>query len=194
MVSAAFGFLLLTGFLFAIINGTMADVNEALFQSMGQSVDLAISLAGVLLFWTGVMKTAEAAGMVKGLARTVQPLLRRLFPEIPDNHPVFGYIASNMAANFFGLGNAATPIGLKAMHELKKLNDDKETASRSMITFLALNTAAVTLIPTTVIAISLKHGAENPSDIILPALIATMFSSAFAISLDRYYAWKRSRC
>ncbi len=193
MVSAAFGFLLLTGFVFAIVNGTMADVNAALFQSMGQSIDLALSLAGVLIFWTGIMKTAEASGMVKALAGTVQPLLRRLFPEIPEGHPVFGYIASNMAANFFGLGNAATPIGLKAMRELKKLNEEKETASRSMITFMALNTAAVTLIPTTVIAISLKHGAENPSDIILPALVATVCSSVFAVLLDRYFAWKRSR-
>ncbi|MCP3763233.1 spore maturation protein [Domibacillus sp. A3M-37] len=193
MVSAAFAFLMLSGFLFAAVNGTMADVNEALFQSMGQSIELALSLAGILLFWTGVMNTAEKAGMVKTLANTVQPLLGRLFPEIPDGHPVFGYIASNMAANFFGLGNAATPIGLKTMRELKKLNGDQDTASRSMVTFLALNTAAVTLIPTTVIAISLKHGASNPTDIILPALFATVMSFCFAILLDRYYAHKRRR-
>lgn len=193
MVSAAFAFLMLSGFLFAAVNGTMADVNEALFQSMGQSIELALSLAGILLFWTGVMKTAEGAGIVKALANTVQPLLGRLFPEIPDGHPVFGYIASNMAANFFGLGNAATPIGLKTMRELKKLNGDQDTASRSMVTFLALNTAAVTLIPTTVIAISLKHGASNPTDIILPALFATVMSAFFAILLDRYYAHKRIR-
>jgi spore maturation protein A len=193
MVSAAFAVLMLSGFLFAVVNGTMADVNAALFQSMQQSIELAISLAGILLFWTGVMKTAEGAGMVKALANAVQPLLARLFPEIPDGHPVFGYIASNMAANFFGLGNAATPIGLKTMRELKKLNGDQDTASRSMVTFLALNTAAVTLIPTTVIAISIKHGASNPTDIVIPALFATVMSACFAILLDRYYARKRRR-
>lgn len=193
MVSVAFAFLILAGFLFAAINGTMAEVNEALFASMGQSIELAISLAGILLFWTGVMKTAEAAGMVKGLADAVQPLLARLFPEIPDGHVVFGYIASNMAANFFGLGNAATPIGLKAMRELKKLNGDEDKASRSMITFLALNTAAITLIPTTVIAIGMKNGASDPTDIIIPALAATILSFFFAIVLDRYYAFRRRR-
>ena len=193
MVSAAFAFLMLAGFLFAAVNGTMAEVNTALFQSMEQSIELAISLAGILLFWTGVMKTAEAAGMVKGLADAVQPLLRRLFPDIPDGHVVFGYIASNMAANFFGLGNAATPIGLKTMRELKKLNNGQDTASRSMITFLALNTAAITLIPTTVIAIGLKNGASDPTDIIVPSLLATIPAFVFAIMLDRYYAFRRRR-
>ncbi|OMP65895.1 nucleoside recognition domain-containing protein [Domibacillus epiphyticus] len=193
MVSAAFAFLLLSGFVFAAVNGTMAEVNEALFQSMEQSVQLAISLAGVILFWTGVMKTAEAAGIVSWLAHIVQPLLSRLFPEIPRDHPVFGFIASNMAANFFGLGNAATPIGLKTMRELRQINDDRDTASRSMITFLALNTAGVTLIPTTVIALGISHGAKNPADIILPAFLATVMSACFAIVIDRYYARKRNR-
>lgn len=193
MVGVAFAFLLLSGFVFAIVNGTMAEVNEALFQSMKQSIELALSLAGIVIFWTGIMKTAEAAGLVKSLANTVEPLLRRLFPEIPDGHRVFGYIASNMAANFFGLGSAATPIGLKAMRELQELNENKEKASRSMITFLALNTAAITLVPTTVIAISLKNGAENPTDIILPALAATSCAAVFAVLLDRYFAWRRSR-
>lgn len=193
MVSAAFAFLLLSGFVFAAVNGTMADVNTALFQSMEQSIQLALSLAGVILFWTGIMKTAEAAGLVRSLAAIVQPVLRRLFPEIPHSDPVFGLIASNMAANFFGLGNAATPIGLRAMRELRRLNGDKDSASRSMITFLALNTAGVTLIPTTVIAIGLKHGATNPADIILPAFLATVISACFAIVIDRHYARKRSR-
>lgn len=192
MVSAAFAVLMLTGFLFAALNGTMAEVNQALFESMEQSIDLAISLAGILLFWTGVMKTAESAGLVKSVANAVQPLLGRLFPDIPDKHPVFGYIASNMAANFFGLGNAATPIGLKAMRELKKLNGNQDQASRSMITFLALNTAAITLIPTSVLAISMKHGASNPTDIVVPALFATVMSSVFAIMIDRFYAVRRS--
>ncbi|OLN23273.1 spore maturation protein [Domibacillus antri] len=193
MVSAAFAFLLLSGFVFAAVNGTMAEVNEALFQSMEQSVQLALSLGGVILFWTGVMKTAEAAGLVRSLAAIVQPLLSRLFPEIPHGHPVFGFIASNMAANFFGLGNAATPIGLKTMRELRRLNEDRDTASRSMITFLALNTAGVTLIPTTVIALGISHGAENPADIIMPAFLATILSACFAIIIDRYYAHRRNR-
>jgi spore maturation protein A len=193
MVSVAFAFLLLSGFVFAAVNGTMADVNAALFQSMEQSIQLALSLAGVILFWTGVMKTAEAAGLVRSLATLVHPILRRLFPDIPHSHPVFGLIASNMAANFFGLGNAATPIGLRTMRELRQLNGDKDSASRSMITFLALNTAGVTLIPTTVIALGLKHGASNPADIILPAFLATILSAGFAIVIDRHYAHKRSR-
>lgn len=119
--------------------------------------------------------------------------MKRLFPEIPNDHPAMGYILSNMMANFFGLGNAATPLGIKAMEEMRKLNGDTSEASRSMITFLAINTSSLTLIPTTVIAIRMNYNSASPTDIVGPTLVATFCSTVGAILIDRYFYYRRSR-
>lgn len=188
MVNYAFFALFCGSTVYAACTGQMNQVNAALLQSFQTSVELALSLAGVLLFWTGVMRTAEAAGLVRFLAEASEPLLRVLFPDVPKGHPAFGFIASNLSANFFGLGNAATPMGILAMNELKKLSPQPEQATRSMITFLVMNTAAVTLVPTSVLAIGVKHGAANPADVIAPTLLATVLASFAALLIDRLIA------
>jgi spore maturation protein A len=181
------------GLIFAIINGKMAEVNEAIFTSANEAVTLCIGLVSVLVFWLGVMRIAQEAGLLDKLARMFRPLVTRLFPEVPENHPAMGYILSNMMANMFGLGNAATPLGIKAMEQLKSLNGGRDFASRSMITFLAINTSSITIIPTTVIAIRMKYDSASPTEIVGPTLIATMLSTIGAILIDRYFHYRRTR-
>jgi spore maturation protein A len=181
------------GIVFAIFNGTMAEVNEAVFRGAKEAVTLCIGLISILVFWLGMMKIAEDAGLLKKLAFLFRPVVTRLFPDVPKDHPAMGYILSNMMANMFGLGNAATPLGIKAMEQLKSLNGGKSEASRSMITFLAINTSSLTLIPTTVIAIRMNYHSASPTEIVGPTLIATFCSTLGAIMIDRYFYYRRTR-
>lgn len=193
MVNIIWVLMTIIGIAFAAINGTVEEVNKAVFEGAREAVTISIGLISVLVFWLGMMKIAEESGLLKVLAKLFRPIAVRLFPEIPKDHPAMGYILSNMVANLFGLGNAATPMGIKAMEEMKKLNGNENTASRSMITLLAINTTGLTLIPTTVIAIRMNYGAESPTDIVGPTLFATLCGTAGAIIIDRYYYYKRSR-
>ena len=181
------------GVLFAIVNGTMDEVNKALFVSAKEAVTLSIGLMSILVFWLGLMKIAESAGLLEKLSFLFRPLMRWLFPDIPINHPAMGYILSNMMANTFGLGNAATPLGIKAMEQMKELNGGKAKVSRSMVTFLAINTSSITLIPTTVIAIRMNYNSSNPTDIVFPTIMATAISAVGAIMIDRYFYYRRKR-
>src|SRR5699024_11095595 len=128
---------------------------------------------GVLVFWLGIMRVAEKAGILQILAYIFRPIIYRLFPEIPKGHPAIGYILSNFTANLFGLGSAATPMGIKAMEEMKKISNSP-VASRSMIIFLALNTSSLTLIPTKVIAIRMQYGSVSPTEIVGTTIVATI--------------------
>ncbi|KGP70930.1 nucleoside recognition domain-containing protein [Pontibacillus yanchengensis] len=192
MVNIIWVMMAVIGILYAMFNGTMGDVNKALFESADDAVMLSISLISVLVFWIGLMKIAEASGLLEGMAKLFRPIITRLFPDIPPNHPAMGYILSNVSANMFGLGNAATPMGIKAMQEMKKLNPSEE-ASRSMITFLAINTSSVTLIPTTVIAIRMKYESVAPTEIVATTIIATLISTLGAVLVDRFFYSLRSR-
>jgi spore maturation protein A len=185
--------LTLIGLIFAAVNGTMNEVNEAVFKGAKEAVTLCIGLISVLVFWLGLMKIAEDSGLLKKLTSLFEPIVKRLFPEVPNNHPALGYILSNMMANMFGLGNAATPLGIKAMEQLKELNGGRNNASRSMVTFLALNTASVTLVPTTVIAIRMNYGSVSPMEIVGPTLVTTILSAVAAILIDRYFYYRRTR-
>jgi len=193
MINIIWVSLTVIGIVFAMVNGTMEEVNAAVFKGASEAVTLCIGLISVLVFWLGIMKIAEHAGLLEKLALLFRPLVKRLFPEVPSNHPAMGYIISNMISNLFGLGNAATPIGIKAMEQLKVLNGGKPDASRSMITFLAINTASITLIPTTVIAIRMNYNAVAPTDIVGPTLVATVFSGLGAIFIDRWFHYRRTR-
>jgi spore maturation protein A len=185
--------MLVIGIVFAGFNGKMAEVNEAIFAGAKDAVAICIGLISILVFWLGLMKIAQVAGMLKGLARLMRPVAVRLFPEVPPNHPAMGYILSNMTANLFGLGNAATPMGIKAMEQLKDLNEGRDSASRSMITLLAINTASITLIPTTVISIRMSYGSVSPTEIVGTTLLATTCSTIGAILIDRYFYYRRVR-
>lgn len=193
MVNIIWVLLTLIGILFAMFNGTIDEVNKAVFSGAKEAVTISIGLISVLVFWLGMMRIAEEAGLLQKLSNLFRPVIMKLFPEIPKDHPAMGYILSNIIANIFGLGNAATPLGIKAMEELKKLNGGKNSASNSMITFLALNTSCITLIPTTVIAIRINYHAASPTDIVGPTILATIFSAISGILIDRYFYYKRMR-
>jgi spore maturation protein A len=193
MVNYIWVFLFVVGIVFGMFNGTMEDVNKAIFVGAQEAVTLCIGLISILVFWLGMMRIAQESGLLDRLSTLFRPLVKRLFPEVPASHPAMGYMLSNMIANMFGLGNAATPLGIKAMEELKKLNGGKNSASRSMVTFLAINTASITIIPTTVIAIRMNYKSVSPTDIVVPTLIATLISAIGAVMIDRYFYYRRSR-
>jgi spore maturation protein A len=175
----------------AAFNGTMAAVSEAAIASATTAVEIAIGLVGVMTLWLGVMRVAEAAGLVNLLGRLLRPLLRWLFPEVPADHPANGAIVLSIAANMLGLSNAATPLGIKAMEELQSLNEQKDTATNPMVTFMALNTSGVQLIPATMIAVLATAGSKNPTWIIGPSIIATFIGTVAAVLaaklLQRFY-------
>ncbi|AZQ48435.1 spore maturation protein SpmA [Bacillus sp. GX] len=193
MVNLVWVAMAVIGIVYAMINGTMEEINKAVFDGAKDAVTICIGLISVLVFWLGLMKIAEEAGLLKKLVSLFMPVVKRLFPEIPKDHPSMGFILSNMMANFFGLGNAATPLGIKAMEQLKELNGGKDSASRSMVTFLALNTSAITLIPTTVISIRMTYESANPTEIVGVTFIAQVLSMIGAIWIDRYFYRRRSR-
>lgn len=193
MINIIWVVLFAIGFFFAAINGTMDEVNKAIFEGGKEAVAISIGLISVLVFWLGIMKIGEEAGLLKKLGNAFRPIVQKLFPEVPPEHPAMGYIISNMAANLFGLGNAATPMGIKAMEQLKKLNGNKDSASRSMVTFLAINTSSLTIIPTTVIAIRMQYGSEAPTEIVGTTIVATIMSTTAAILIDRYFYYRRKR-
>ncbi|CAH1197317.1 Spore maturation protein A [Paenibacillus allorhizoplanae] len=192
MVNWIWLFFIVVGFLVAAINGDVESVTQAAFDGAKNGVTVCFGLISVLVFWMGMMRIAEDAGILHKLARLLQPVVRFLFPSVPKNHPALGYIMSNMSANILGLGNAATPMGIKAMQELQKLNPNKEEASAAMSTLLALNTSSITLIPTTLIAIRMNFNSMNPAEIVGTTLIATIISTTVAIFVDRWYRRSRS--
>lgn len=186
MVNIIWAFMAIVGIIYAMFNGTMDEVNKAIFEGADEAVKLSIGLISILVFWLGIMKIAEEAGILRLLTRLLRPIVVWLFPEIPKNHPALGYILSNFTANIFGLGNAATPLGIKAMEQMKELSGT-DTASRSMITFLAINTAGLTVIPTTVIAIRMQYNSASPTEIVGTTIIATGLSLIAAILFDRLF-------
>lgn len=156
----------------AFCSGSPEIITEAAFDGAMSAVQMIFEMTGVIMLWMGVLKLAEKSGLVAALGKFLQPLIGRLFLSLQKNSEALGSIMMNISANFFGLGNAATPFGLKAMADLQKINQDKKTASDEMITFLVLNTSAVTLIPTMVIGMRVQNGAVNAEEIILPAFLA----------------------
>ncbi|MEN0643383.1 nucleoside recognition domain-containing protein [Alkalicoccobacillus gibsonii] len=181
------------GVLFAAWNGTMDQVNAAIFSGAKEGVAICLGLISVLAFWLGLMKIAEVSGLLGSFAKMLRPLATKIFPEVPAEHPAMGYILSNITANMFGLGNAATPMGIKAMEQLKQLNHNRDSASRSMVTLLALNTACITFIPTTVISIRMSYGSASPTDIVGPTIMASACAFIGAIIIDRIFYMRKMR-
>jgi len=160
----------------------LGKVTNGAINAAELGVKIAIGLIGVMAMWLGIMRVAEEAGMIKKLGLLVRPITKRLFPTIPSDHPAIGAMIMNIAANMLGLSNAATPLGLKAMDELQKLNPEKETASNDMITFLVINTSAITLIPASAIAIRASLGSANPQAIIVPAIMAATVATIVGLT------------
>ncbi len=159
------------------------DIIQATIDCSRTGFDISIGLTGVLCLWMGIMRIGEQGGAVAVLARWLSPLLRRLFPEVPDGHPVMGNIFMNLSANMLGLDNAATPIGLKAMAGLQELNPHKETASNAMIMFMVLNTGGLTLVPVSIMAYRASLGAADPTDVFLPILLTTLTSAMVGVCI-----------
>lgn len=168
---------------------TLAKVtNEGIVGSAKTAVTLAIGLIGIMALWLGVMKIAEQAGLIARLALALKPITSRLFPDVPADHPAMGAMIMNISANMLGLANAATPLGLKAMEELNKLNKKLGTATDAMCTFLVINTSNVQLIPATVIAIRAASGSVSPTEIIGPAIVATAISTIVGVTVVKLLA------
>ena len=193
MVSVIWFFLLFIGITYSLLAGSLDTLNESILNSGTKAIELMASIFPIIILYSGIMKIAEDAKLLDKFAKILAPILSRLFPSVPRDNLALGYIASNIAANMLGLGSAATPFGLKAMMELQKINEKKDTASSAMITFLVLNTAGVTIIPTTVLALRNHYHSANPSVIIIPAILATTCSSIAGLLLDYFIRRKESK-
>ena len=182
-----------TAFLIAVVQLAMGNtevfpaIMNSTFESAKTAFDISLGLTGVLSLWMGIMKIGERGGIVNLLARWLSPLMTRLFPDIPAGHPVFGHIFMNFSANMLGLDNAATPLGLKAMEGLQELNTKKDTATNAMIMFLVLNTSGLCLIPVGVMVYRAQMGAEQPTDVFIPILIATTIATLAGMVIPSIY-------
>lgn len=174
-------FFILSAVIIGGMTGRISEVGQAAIDYAKVAVEIAISLIGIMALWLGIMKLAEASGLIVIVSKVIKPITRRLFPDIPPDHPAIGNIAMNVSANALGVTNAATPIGIKAMKELQTLNNKKSVATNAMCTFLAINTAGVQLVPATIIGVLVAAGAENPMVIIGPTIMATGIALITAI-------------
>lgn len=190
MVNKLWGFLIIIGLSYSILTGNLDNINTEILNSAKTSLDMIIKILPVMGLWLGIMNIASKSGLLAKFSKLISPILKNIFPEIPKNHEAFSYISSNIVANMFGLGNAATPFGLKAMKSLQDLNLNKDEASRSMITFLVINTCGLTLIPTTVISLRMMYGSSNPTFILVPCIIVTFSSLIIGLFIDRFFALK----
>ena len=180
-----FYFLIVFSIVIGAINGRLQEVINAVMSGAELSVKVAFSLIGIMAFWLGIMKIAEKSGLVQLIAKIIKPITKKLFNELPEDSPAIGDIAMNFTANAFGLANAATPFGIRAMENMQEVNDKKDTASNSMCLFLAMNTAGFQLIPATVIAILVGIGYKNPTEISAPTLLVTSIAFICAIAMAK---------
>lgn len=186
MVNIVWGVFIIIGIVFGIVSGRVDLINNEVITSGKVALDLMLEMLPMLALWMGLMQIAEDSGLLQLIAKKLSFVLKKLFPKIPKDNEALGLIASNVAINMAGLGSAATPCGLKAMKELQKVNDKKDVASSSMITFLVLNTGGVTIIPTTIISMRAMYGSVNPTEVIPTCIIATFSSCISGLILDYF--------
>lgn len=175
--------LLSISILFAVFTGNLEPFTKAIFDGAKSAVEVSLFLLGIVSVWLGITKILADSGLIYRIAHLFRPLITRLFRGIPDDHPSVSAITLNVLANLFGLGNAATPLGIKAMQELDSLNENKGTITFEMMVFIVLNTASIQLVPFSVIGILSTFGARNPAGVVLPVLIATFLSALIALTI-----------
>lgn len=180
-----FIFLILISFLCAIINGTMSEVMDAILKSSQKAVEISLSLIGIMAFWLGIVNIAKTSGLMEKFSKLIKKPLLKIFPDLKDNESAIGNIALNISANALGLMNAATPFGIKAMEDMQEKNKNKQEATNSMCTFLAINTAGFQIVPAVVIAILSASGMSNPTQIIIPTLIVTTIAFISALIFSK---------
>lgn len=185
MLNILWPIFIIVSFVYAIIIGNVDSINSGIFDSCKSAIDLSINLLGTMCLWSGIMQIAKKTSIMKRLTKMLAPVIKFLFPEIKKGDSVQEEISMNMIANILGLGNAATPLGLKAMKSMQEKNPKKDTLSNSMVMFIVLNTASLQLIPTTVIAIRNSLGAENPTGIIIPVWIATVCAAIAGVTATK---------
>lgn len=185
-------FIIILSIISGIFNGKLPEIVSSILSGAEKSVEVVIYLIGIMAFWLGIMKIAEKSGCIDFIAKLINPIAKKIFPEIKDDEKAIGFVTMNFAANTFGLSNAATPMGLKAIEKMQEHNKDKKSASNSMCTLLAMNTAGFQIIPATVIAILAANGDPNPTIIIVPTLIVTTIAFTFAIFISKVFEkiWK----
>jgi spore maturation protein A len=167
----------------ALITGRLDDLTQALFDGAKTAVEISLFLLGIVSLWLGITKIVEDSGLIHRIAHLFKPLITRLFKAVPAEHPAITSITLNLLANFFGLGNAATPLGIKAMQDLQTLNQSKDTVTFEMMVFIVLNTASIQLLPFTVVGILSDLGSANPSGIVLPTICSTVISALIALAV-----------
>ena len=177
--------LIVIGSLCLIFTGKADVLNAQILSSGKATLELVMQIFPLVSLWLGIMNIAKESGLLSKVSKFIYPLLHKIFPDIPKGHESFSYISSNIIANMFGLGNAATPFGLKAMKSLQSLNKNKEEASRSMITFLVINTCGLCIIPTTIISLRMLYDSKDPSFIMIPCLTISFISLIFGLVIDR---------
>lgn len=187
MMNVIWALFILVGIGYSFLTNNIEALNNEIINTPNEILDIFLAMLPLMVVWSGIMNIAKDAGLLDKIAKFMSPLFRIIFPEIPENHESLGYIASNITINMLGIHNASTPFGLKAMKSLNELNDDKKTASRSMITFLVLNTSGVTIIATDIIAVRGMYGAANPSMILVSTIICTIITTIFGLVVDRIF-------
>ena len=192
MVNKIWGSFIIVGIVFCLITGKIDTLNNIILNSGKNTLDMILKIFPVMALWLGIMNIASSSDLLNKFSKGLYPIMKKIFPEIPKGHESLGYICSNIIANMFGLGNAATPFGLKAMESLQEINNKKEVASRSMITFLVINTSGVTIIPTTVISLRMLYESKSPTEIVPVCILTTIISLLFALIIDFMVA-KRSK-
>lgn len=185
MINYLFASFFIIGILYSFFTNT--NISNEMLNAASKSIELIFTMIPVMCLWLGIISIAKKSGLLDKLAKLLTPILKFLFPEIPKNSPCFSYISINIIMNMLGVGNAATPFGLKAMQEMQKINDKKDIASRSMITFIVMNTAAVTIIPTTIISLRILNKSINPMSIVPYIIITSTLSCIIGLILDRLY-------
>lgn len=193
MVNKIWVFFITIGIIGCIFIGKIDVLNEVILNSTKDALEMILKIFPVMALWLGIMNIGVTSGLLNKLSLKIYPILKFLFPDLKKDDASFGLIASNIIANLFGLGNAATPFGLKAMQSLQEKNSKKDTATRSMITFLVINTSGLTIIPTTIIALRMFHGSSNPTEIVLACFITTILSTIIGLFIDRLYARKDNK-
>lgn len=192
MINYLWGIFIILGIIVGIIKGDSNLTNNLLTSGI-KGIEMIISLIPLMCLWLGIMKIADSSGLLNIISNKLSKIIRIIFPEIPKGDPAIAYISSNIVMNMLGLGNAATPFGIKAMTRLKELNNNIDVASRSMITFLVINTSSVTIIPATVISLRIASGSNNPTEIMTACIITTFLSSFIGLLIDRlfYLIWRK---
>lgn len=186
MLNIVWPIFIIISFIYAIFSGNLEKLNSSIFESTETAINLSLTMLGTMCLWNGIIEIAMNTALIDKLNKILKPIINFLFPEVKDNREITSEISMNMIANILGLGNAATPLGLKAMKSMQKCNNEKDTLSNSMIMLIVINTASIQLIPTTVIAIRTSLGSENPTAIVLPVWIATILAAIAGITATKF--------